>query len=264
MDTIRVQDLTVACALPARPAHPPVLFIHGYFADARVWADWLPFFAARGFPAYAVNLRGRAGSKPGVNLGRVSLDDFADDAALVARHVGAEVIVGHSMGGLVAQQLASRGIGRAAVLVTPAPPRGIVLWNPRLMRKQLKHLPSVMMSRVVPPDLGVLRELALNRVPPDMQATSLAMLVPDSGAAGREMSITGVSVDRAAVTATLLVIAAEDDRFIPLPVVRRIATRYGAELRVVPKHGHMIVIEPGWQALADEIIAWIQEQGPGS
>jgi len=65
--------------LYSRPPHAhrrAVLFIHGYFATASVFAEWVPFFAARGMPAYAVNLRGRAGSGPEVNLGRTSITDY--------------------------------------------------------------------------------------------------------------------------------------------------------------------------------------------
>ncbi|MEO6878148.1 MAG: hypothetical protein ABI205_06670, partial [Gemmatimonadaceae bacterium] len=85
---VRIGPLNVLHAAPARATRPPVLFIHGYFADASVFAEWLPFFAARGFPAYAVHLRGRAGSMPNVDLGRVSIADFVSDALAVAAHIG--------------------------------------------------------------------------------------------------------------------------------------------------------------------------------
>src|SRR6185437_3863003 len=88
IDTIRVGDLTVLRAVPARAAHDAVLFVHGYFADASVFAGWLDFFAARGRPAYAVNLRGRARSRPGTDLGRVPIEAFAADTEAVTRHLG--------------------------------------------------------------------------------------------------------------------------------------------------------------------------------
>ncbi len=160
LDTLHIGSLTVAHAAPPRATRPPVLFIHGYFADAAVWAEWLPFFAARGFPAFAVNLRGRAGSMPGVDIGRVSIANYVADAAAVAAHVGAHVVVGHSMGGLIAQCLAADGGARGAVLVTPAPPRGIAVLTPRVASKQLKYLPDILRSRPVTPkrersDLGM-------------------------------------------------------------------------------------------------------------
>jgi pimeloyl-ACP methyl ester carboxylesterase len=56
------------------------------------------------------------------------------------------------MGGLIAQGLAERGAVRAAVLVSPAPPKGISVLSPRIAIKQLKYLPAIFRSRLVTPD----------------------------------------------------------------------------------------------------------------
>jgi non-heme chloroperoxidase len=257
IETIRIGDLAVAYAKPATATHPPVLFVHGIFVDAREWAGWLPFFASRGFPAYAVNLRGRAGSRPGTSLGSASIEDYADDASEVARHLGMPAVIGHSMGGLIAQKLAERGVVRAAALITPAPPRGIILFTPKLAIKQFKYLPRVLTNRVIEPNLEDLRELAMNCAPRDLQDRALAEMIPDSGHAGRQMSLTGVPVDSSKVTCPMLVVAAEHDHFIPASIVARVAKRYHAPLRTIPGHGHIVVMEPGWESLADEIAAWI-------
>jgi pimeloyl-ACP methyl ester carboxylesterase len=260
-DTIHIDDLSVVCARPPYAARRPVLFVHGYFATASVFTTWLPFFSARGVPAFAVNLRGRAGSRPGIDLGRATIGDFVDDASTVARHLGKPVVIGHSMGGLIAQCLAERGEVHAAVLISPAPPRGISVMSPRLAIKQLKYLPSIFQSRPVSPAREDLRDLVLNRVPPTMQDTMLDELVPDSARAGKEMSISGVTVDRDRVRCPMLVIGARDDRFIPVRIAERVARRYGAPIRILEGHGHMSIVEPGWEALADIVDQWIEEQG---
>jgi len=109
-DTITVGNLTLASAQP-RPgarAKPPMLFIPGYFASAWVYESYLPFFADRGYAGFALNLRGREGSAlpSGTMLGRVSINDFIDDARQVARwlteRLSRPIVVGHSMGGLIA------------------------------------------------------------------------------------------------------------------------------------------------------------------
>lgn len=257
IETIRVGELTALFARPIEQRHNPVLFIHGYLADASVWTSWLELFAARGTPAYAVNLRGRAGSKPTGNLGSVSIDDFVADASDVARQVGATTVVGHSMGGLVAQRLAERDGIAAAVLITPAPPRGISVLSFRVAVRQLKYLPSLLRSRVVHPGRDDLRALVMNCVPEDRKDALLDLMVPDSGRAGREMSVTGVPIDRKRVRCPILVIAAQDDRFIPARIVARIARRYDARLETLPHHGHMIILEPDWEQLAARVAEWI-------
>ncbi len=256
LDTVRVGSLTVSHAAPAHATRPPVLFIHGYFADAAVWTEWLPYFAARGFPAFALNLRGRAGSMPDTDLGHASIDDFVADATAVAAHIRAHVVVGHSMGGLITQRLAADGTAQAAVLITPAPPRGIAVLTPRVAIKQLKYLPDILRSRVVTPRREDLRDIVLNRVPPARQNAMLDAMVPDSGRAGRDMSITGVPVDAARVRCPMLVIAAEQDRFIPKRIVERIASRYGAPMQTILGHGHMVINEPDWETVADLVARW--------
>jgi pimeloyl-ACP methyl ester carboxylesterase len=235
-----------------------VLFVHGYLATAKVFTDWLPFFAARGFPVYAVNLRGREGSRHDTDLGHASILDFANDASAVARTLGTPIVVGHSMGGLIAQLLAARGDARAVALITPAPPRGITVLSPRLIIKQLKYLPAIFGSKLVHPNADDLREIVLNRTPPAQQDLVLRDMVPDSGRAAWDMSIVGVPVDRHQVRCPLFVVAAEHDRFIPKPIVARIAKRYGAPLRVMSGHAHMLVLEPGWETVADTVARWIE------
>ena len=52
--------LEVRKRLPAtRSRKPPLLFVHGGYCDAWFWEPYfLPWFAARGYAAYALSLRG--------------------------------------------------------------------------------------------------------------------------------------------------------------------------------------------------------------
>ena len=242
---------------PPQATRPPMLFIHGYFADATIWGAMPRFFAARGHPCYAVHLRGRGGTRPDVELGRVSMRYFADDAGEVARALGRPIVVGHSMGGLVAQLVAARDLARALVLFAPAPPRGIPLMHLRLAKSQLPYMPSVLMSRLVKPSARDLREIVLHALPPEDQDRLLAELMPDSGRAGREMSMTGVTVDRERIRCPVLVLAGDEDRFIPLRKAKRVARHYDAPLIVAPGRGHMLVREPGWEELAERVVDWL-------
>lgn len=256
IETLRIDDLTVLCARPAVARHHAVLLVHGYFATAAVFRDWLPFFAERGMPAYALNLRGRAGSRPGTDLGKATISDFVDDVAAVARHLDRPIVIGHSMGGLLVQCLAAQGLAHAAGLITPAPPRGISVLSPPLVLRQLKYLPAILASRLVRPSLRDLNALVLNHVPPDQRAAVVRELVPDSGSAGRDMSISGVQVDARRVRCPVFVVGADDDHFIPPPVVRRVASRYGAPMQTMVGRGHMLILEPGWKAVADVVARW--------
>ena len=234
-----------------------MLLVHGYFAQAAMFDDWLAFLAERGFPAHAVNLRGRAGSLPGADIGRASMNDFADDVSAVARSLGQPCIVGHSMGGLLTQMVAARGDAHAVALLCPAPPRGILLFTVRLALMQMKYLWPIIRSKPVDPAIDDLSKLVFNHVPVADQPRLVEMFVADSGRAGRDMSLNVISVDRARVKCPVLVVAADDDRFIPQRIVGKIAARYGVPLRTERGHGHMLPVEPGWQSTAIAVAEWL-------
>jgi pimeloyl-ACP methyl ester carboxylesterase len=56
----------------------------------------------------------------------------------------------------------------------------------------------------------------------------------------------------------MFAITAEHDRFIPKPIVGRIAARYGAPLQTFLGRGHMLVVEPGWETVADTVVRWLE------
>src|SRR5215208_5956579 len=96
---------------------PPILFVHGMFVGGWVWENYLRYFAERGYPGYALTLRGHEGGATVMDLGRVSLHDFVEEAVAAARALPASpagagapggdrpVVMGHSMGGLIAQKV---------------------------------------------------------------------------------------------------------------------------------------------------------------
>lgn len=271
LETTAIGSLTVLTAnpLPSAPKRPPVLCIPGYFAGAWIFDHFLPYFAERGYPGYAVNLRGRGGSplRSGTLLGQVSMTDFIDDAREVASWItagaGRPIVFGHSMGGLIAQKLAEEGMARALVLLSPAPPRGINLLTKRLLRRQLKHLPAMLRSRRVVPRWGDMRDLVLNRVPEAEQRTIFERFVPESGRAGREMSLGAIRVSPERIRehgCPVLVVTSDEDRLIPPRVAQRVAARYRAPVFMARGHGHLMLQEPGWKETASFIAGWLERE----
>jgi pimeloyl-ACP methyl ester carboxylesterase len=261
-ESITLGGLTLDASRPTTTSlkRPPILFIPGYFAGAWVFEHYLEFFASRGHPSYALNLRGRGGSPlpSGAKLGETSIGDFVADASEVARSLERPIVVGHSMGGLIAQKLAERDEVRAAVLIAPAPPRGISLLTPRMALKQLRYLPAVLRSREVSPRWKDFRDVVLSAVPASEQRGIFERVVPDSGRAGREMNFGRVRVDESKVSCPVFVVAADDDRFIPRRAVEQVAAKYRAPLYLARGHGHFLVAEPGWESVAAGIADWIE------
>jgi pimeloyl-ACP methyl ester carboxylesterase len=107
------------------PALPTMVFLHGAGLDHSVWALLARSFAYRGFGVLAPDLPGH-GRSAGIPLS--SIVDMADWTAAVMAAAGVQAarLVGHSMGSLVALELASRHPERAtglALIATAAPMR---------------------------------------------------------------------------------------------------------------------------------------------
>lgn len=251
--------LLARAALPDDPRHPPLLLLHGIAAGPWCWERWQGLLAGRGWPSYALALRGRAGSRPVADLGRVTLAEYVDDAREMAAHLGRPLVVGHSMGGLLAQVLAAEAAVDAAVLLTPMPPKGIRFATPRLMLRQLRHLPAMLAQRPMmarPADLAV---MTLNRVPAAERAAMAARFEPESGRVTRDLSLGGLAVDPARVRCPMLAVSAGDDRFFGPAVARQLAARYDIPLWHYPDHAHFLMMEPGWETVAADVERWLAQ-----
>lgn len=234
-----------------------VLCLHGLFAGAWVYHGLLPRIAARGHPASALSFRGHPPLAPDASMGRHSIAAYCHDAAEACRALDRPIVIGHSLGGLVAQMLLARNLARAAVLVSAAPPRGIPVLTPQLLLRMGRYLPALAFSRAFKPTDADLDALVLNRVPPQARAPLRDRLVADSGRAARQAALGSVSVDAGSVRGPVLVVSGDRDRFVPLGVARRLAARYGAPLHVAAGHGHFLLGEPGWETHADALLDWI-------
>jgi 3-oxoadipate enol-lactonase len=106
------------------PALPPLVFLHGIGGAARAWRGQLEFFKAR-YRAIAWDMPGYGGSAP---LPAVSIATLAGALQDFLQQTGATkpILVGHSIGGMIVQQLLGTNpdIARAVVLAQTSPAFG--------------------------------------------------------------------------------------------------------------------------------------------
>ena len=254
----RVGDLTVAVQRPASPTtKPKVLLVHGMFGGAWYWEKYQTQLARRGYESHAINLRGHHGSRPVRDIGKVELMEFVGDALDVAKTLGNPIVIGHSMGGLLAQKVAERGACRAAVFMAAAPPRWIPVASWLLIKKQMKHIRGLLFFEALTPDRSDADALIFNRTPLADRDGDFAKLVPESGRAGFQLSVGAMGIHASRVTAPVLVVSGEDDQFVVPRVARALAKKYDAELKVYPSFAHHIMTEPGWEKPCADIIDWM-------
>ncbi len=119
-------------------ALPPLLFVHGAWHAAWCWNEnFLDYFAANGFAAHALSLRGHGGSDGRQKLRSTRIRDYAADIATVADSLPTPpILIGHSMGGFVIQKYLQDRSAPAAVLLASVPPTGVWRMVARMMRNQ--------------------------------------------------------------------------------------------------------------------------------
>lgn len=237
-----------------------LVLIHGAWVGGWIWGDgFADYLSDAGFICYAPTLRGHYDSKPVGDLGRISTLDYVEDALIVARTVEADVLIGESAGGLIAQK-AAEGYGpRALVLMNSAPPFMVPV-SPAVALAQLRYLPDLILKRANKPRYADYRRLILNNFPEPEAREFYGKICPESGLALREMSMGKIKVDARKIMCPVYVAIGHLDAIIPVKAHRRIAARYRADVAEYPTMSHNTFTEEGWEKVAAELVVWLDDK----
>ncbi len=219
---------------------PSVVLVHGWMTSGRVWDRLLELHPVDG--ALVVDLRGAGGSSRGTAA--LSLDRLVEDLRAVVDHAGLGRfhLVGHSMGGQLAQLLAARLPSRlrSLALLNPVPVAGLPL-PPEVAA-------SFRAAGGKPEALGAILDAACRQLPPEGRALLLAealAIAPEVIADGLDAWTAG-SNDPLALTAPppALVLATDDPFLPPALLAEAVAARIpGALLEHLPGPGHYPQVE---------------------
>lgn len=237
---------------------PPLLFVHSIEQSARCFDEhWLSRAAERGFPAYAVSLRGHGASGGREHLRRATLRDYVHDVIQTAVSLPRQpVLVGHAFGGLVVAKAMARYPALAGVLVAPAAvDTGVgtaltLAWrspltllraimgrtaalSPRLLFEQLDRITVARLAEQFGPESPLVQYQIVFHRPP-----------------GKPLG-----------DAPVLVIGAEHDKLIPARDVRRTARYYGTDPWFYAGSGHDLMLAARWHEPLDAILSWADHVG---
>jgi pimeloyl-ACP methyl ester carboxylesterase len=245
-----------------------IVMVHGAFCGGWVFDRFRTPFEAAGFEVLAPDLRGHADGDPAGAVVGVSMTDYAADIArLCAEQAAPPVLLGHSMGGLVAQLAARKAEIRALVLLAPSPPWGVAHSSLEEAATAFGvQMMGAFSSGALSPDTSLMRAYSLDRMPKAEQAAAVARLRSESAMAVRETlnwwldPFMTTSVGPGAIAAPSLVISGQGDVVHSSATARATAERIGAALKVMPGMSHWLVGEPGWEEVAGIALRWLAEE----
>jgi hypothetical protein len=244
----------------------PIVFVHGAWHAAWCWENFLPTFARAGYASYALSLRGHGASegREGLRWHSAAHGYVADVAQVVATFGAPPVLIGHSMGGYVVQKYLESRSAAAGVLLASVPVSGLGGFVLRTVRR---HPWAFLKTQLTMNPWHLVATPALARdaffsakLPAEEVARHWARLQPESFRMVIEALFLNLPRPQQGTT-SMLVLAAANDRVFTVAEERATARAYGTEAVVFHDMAHDMMLEPGWETVADRILAWLGERG---
>lgn len=229
----------------------PLLMVHGVSHGWWAFEKWLKFFAAFGWSCFSMSLRNHEGSYtlPMKTYLKVTLENYVQDVLQVLRWIGRPaVLMGHSMGGIIAQMVAERLELKALVLVASVGPGQLGPIRGALPT----HKPFMLNAQEA-------KELWFHCIGQEEFEEFYNRLVPESPSAMNDYGLGKTRIQRQRITCPILVVGAQCDRTVVHPF-ERLADFYGCERLLVPDAGHDLMLEPAALDAAVAVNRWLLEK----
>ena len=256
----------------------PVVFIHGLWIHSRAWAPWIELFASNGYAPSAPGWPGDADTVEATRANPDALDGVGIEQIChhYADHIetldAKPIVIGHSFGGLIAQELLANDLAIAGVAIDPAPIKGVK----KLPFSQLRSGFPVLgnpanKKRTVSLTAKQFRYSFGNAISPEeSDALHEAWTIPGPGrplfedATANFTRNSPAAVDtHTAVRGPLLLASGTQDHTVPKAVTLEVLSMYADnEASTTDYHefegrGHSLTIDSGWREVADVTLEWL-------
>ncbi|MEE9912280.1 MAG: alpha/beta hydrolase [Deltaproteobacteria bacterium] len=261
---IKVENLALDKIRPKkiRQAYP-LLFIHGAGGTSQYWKNYLPYFAAEGWEVFAINLRGHFPSDREEALVQVTLEDYLDDVEKVILRLEITncAVIGHSLGGLIAQKTAEKiNSIKALITLASAPPFGVALEvNNDLPYPGaiIKTMWGMMNMKPVKPTFLMAEQTVLNNIAPHERKAIFDMFVAESLFVGYQVA-QGFPVYPSRIACPKLVIGCAKDLIAPAAMQESLANFLRADYIGYNQFAHLPMLETDWEKSAEDIRNWLR------
>ena len=249
-----------------------VLLIHGAGSIGEEWKHFERAFSEYGYKVIRPVLRHHQLKKPDSRVGNLSLNDYISDLEdLIKGMDGRPIIVGHSMGGLIALKLCEKGLADSGIVITPAAPKGINAISISVLRIFILHIFRwKFWKKPVPPRYrsaryGVLHDLSETQAK-EVFATS------NSAESGRALCEIGfpyfykecpTKINFDTYSCNTLIIGCGRDRITPIAIARKLKDAFNGRAEYVefPNFSHYIMEGNEFIAVFDACIKWLKADG---
>jgi pimeloyl-ACP methyl ester carboxylesterase len=262
----------------ATSQRPPIMFVHGAWLSARSWENFSEFFEARGYDVSAPEWPRKEGDVEELRespdeIAGLGLTEIVDHYEEYIEGLDEPpVLIGHSFGGLIVELLLDRGLSRAGVAMSPAPPKGILVLpfsslkaaSPALAHPSRWH-------GVVPLTLDEFTFGFVNTFTPEAAAEAYERYaVPETGQIFYEAGFANFHLHpptevhfKSDDRAPLLIIGAEKDNTVPASLSEKQFKKYeksSSQTDYVEFEGrpHLMMAADGWEEIAGRIESWIE------
>jgi pimeloyl-ACP methyl ester carboxylesterase len=242
----------------------PLLFVHGAWHGAWCWQEhFLPYFAAQGYPSLALSLRGHGQSAGREKLRWTKLAEYVEDLAEVASQLDQPpVLIGHSLGGLVVQHYLKRYPARAVILLASVPPQGALKATLRFARRHpwiyTKACLSLSLYPLVSTPALVREDFFSNQLSQFKVEQYARQLQDEAFRAYLDLIFSLPRLKK--VQIPFLVLGAAEDQIISPAEVAATARAYQAQTRLFERMGHDLMLDQGWEQVADHMLDWLAKQ----
>ncbi|HEY1927497.1 MAG TPA: alpha/beta hydrolase [Caulobacteraceae bacterium] len=246
---------------------PPIVMAHGAFCGGWAFRRFRRPFEAAGHKVTAPDLPGHEDLPHRRPVAGLSMADYAQALAkVIADQESPPVVIGHSLGGLVAQLAAARAPVSGLILLAPSAPWGVAASSPEEAASavSLYALGPLWPMTAVDPSKDLARRYLVDRLPREGRRWVYERLRPESGRALFETlnwwldPFATTLVPPNSIRAPVLGIAGGADAIHPVATVQATVSRLGGSLSVAKGASHWLPGEPGWEDVADECLAWIE------
>ena len=234
---------------------PTIILVHGAWHGAWCWDDVAEALRGQGFEVLVPDLPGHEtyGSSARIWDRLGSYVSHVD--SLVQGVQGEVVVVGHSMGGLVAQRMLEKRTVRHGILVASVPRKGAGGAVARLAKHDASQLveatKSLSLYPLVDSDDRVRGHFFKEGANPSAVKAAGAKIQNESLLAFLSLIVRWPQPSK--VSTPMTVLGATHDGIFTLPEQRDLAQAYGTELIEIDS-GHDIMLEPRYTELVDIIV----------